>query len=185
MLKIFFIIALIINQVSPVNAADNKPTYLEEVKDLGYIAGQGLGCRAKKYHNFELLARAILVSKSPNDKAQKEAQKIYNEAKVTSFFDLESNNFAGCDEIVYNFNRQKIFKSMLYSDGKIKLFDGTLITPRKAYDASKLYQKDTTAFAKAHEQYKKYVALVEKNGKNAQKVQFKDANYNKYANQFN
>lgn len=165
-------------------AAAPKPTYLEEIKSLGAVAGEGLACRAKKYHQFELLARAILVGKAPNSKLQQEAMRTYNNAKVGTYTMIYDNGFENCDDIVYNFNRQKIFSSVLYSDGRVKLYDGTMITPRKPYDASKLYKKDPNVYAKAEEAYKKAVAQAQKNSKNAKKVPFRDANYSRYANQF-
>ena len=62
--------------------AANKPTYLEEAAGLGSVAGQGLACRAKKYHKFELIARAILVSKAKNDKMQREGLQVFNDELV-------------------------------------------------------------------------------------------------------
>ena len=59
--------------------------YIDEVKTLGYIAGQGMACGASKYGTFELLARAILISKAPSDKMQSEAVYTYNEAKANAY----------------------------------------------------------------------------------------------------
>ena len=36
-------------------------SYLDEVRALGAVSGQGLACGASKYDSFELLARAILI----------------------------------------------------------------------------------------------------------------------------
>jgi hypothetical protein len=169
---------------SQIAAAAEKPTYLEEAAALGSIAGQGLACRAKKYHKFELLARAIVVSKAKSDKMQQDGLQTFNEAKVNSFMDIESEKFSECDEIVYAFNRQKIFETVLYRNGKVKMPDGSLIVPRKEYDVSKLYKRDPEAFAKADAAYKKAVAQAMENGKKQQKVKLKDANYADFANQF-
>lgn len=165
------------------NSSAKQVSYLEEVYGLGSVAGQGLACRAAKYDQYELLARAIMIGKARDAAEQKEAILQYNTGKVEAFMAIEDENFASCDEIIDEFNRQKIFKSTLYSDGKIKLYDGTLITPRKTYNAAKLYQKDPDAFTKADAAYKKYVAEAEKNGKTAKKIPLYDSNYNKYANQ--
>lgn len=164
--------------------AAQKPTYLEEATALGSIAGQGLACRAKKYHKFELLARAIVVTKARNDQMQRDGLRAYNEAKVSAFMDIESEKFSDCDEIVYSFNRQKIFDTVLYRNGKIKMPDGTLITPRKEYDVSKLYKKDPEAFKKAETAYKQAVAKAVKESKNQEKIKLYDANYADFANQF-
>ena len=176
MLNVFFVAA---------QAANRSVSYSEVVYGLGSVAGQGLACQATKYDEYELLARAIMIGKAKDAQQQKEGIEQYNTGKVEAFMAIEDENFASCDEINTEFNSQKIFKSTLYSDGRIKLYDGTMITPRKTYNAARLYEKDPEAFAKADAAYKKSVALAEKNGKNAQKIPLHDANYDKYSNQFN
>lgn len=167
------------------NSAAKDLTYLEEMQQLGYIAGQGLACRARKYQKYELLARALLVTKSPSDALQQQAMQTYNEAKISSMSNVYETDYADCDQIVYNFNRQKIFQTTLYADGKIKLYDGTMLTPRKLYDASSLYKNDPQVYDKALATYKKALANAEKNRQNAPKMELKDSNYSRYANQFN
>jgi len=165
-------------------AAGRPVSYLEEVYGLGSVAGQGLACQVKRYDEYELLARAIMIGKAPDAIQQKEAIQQYNVGKAEAFMAMEDENFASCPEVAEEFARQKIFKSTLYSDGRIKLYDGTMITPRKSYNANRLYEKDPNAFAKADAAYKKYVAQAEKDGKNAEKIQLHDANYDKYSGQF-
>ncbi len=167
-----------------VQASDRNVSYLDEVYSLGSVAGQGLACQAAKYDEYELLARAIMIGKAQNAAQQKEGIEQYNTGKVEAFMAMEDENFAACDEVNAEFNNQKIFKSTLYSDGRIKLYDGTMITPRKTYNAARLYEKDPDAFAKADAAYKKFIAEAEKNGKNAQKIELHDANYDKYSDQF-
>lgn len=183
MKKIVLILGLIAFFVPDAHAAQ-KLTYLEEMYNLGSVSGQGLACKSQKYHQFELLARAILVSKAPDAKAQKDAMQSYTTGKVEAFMAMEDSNFIECPEVLQEFDNQKIFKSVLYSDGRIKMYDGTLIKPRKPYDASKLYQKDREAFLKADAAYKKLVAEVQKNGQNAQKIPLHDANYERFSAEF-
>ena len=160
-------------------------SYLEEMQQLGDVAGQGLACRARKYQKYELLARALLVTKSPNDKLQQQAMRTYNEAKIDAMSTIFDYDYAGCDQIVYSFNRQKIFQSTLYADGKIKLYDGTILKPRKLYDAASLYKNDPKVYDKALASYKKALANAQKNRQNTPKLELRDANYSRYANQFN
>lgn len=185
MQKIKYTFALVCLLTSFNAQAAGKPvSYLEEVYGLGSVAGQGLACQVKRYDEFELLARAIMIGKAPDAVQQKEAIQQYNVGKAEAFMAMEDENFASCPEVAEEFARQKIFKSTLYSDGRIKLYDGTMITPRKTYNANRLYEKDPNAFAKADAAYKKYVAQAEKDGKNAEKIQLHDANYDKYSGQF-
>jgi hypothetical protein len=180
---LFFWVAML-SITTTVTAATKKVGYFDEVEALGSVAGQGLACQAKKYHQIELLARAIMIGKAKDGKQQHEAMQRYNDAKANAYMILKRENLSECDVILTDFDQQKIFKSVLYSDGKIKLYDGTLITPRKAYNAAALYKKDPDVFVKADAAYKKYVAQAQKNSKNAKKIPLTDSNYSKYANQF-
>lgn len=179
----FILAATFFSLCLPVNAAD-KPSYLSEMYSLGSVCGQGLACKSQKYHQFELLARALVVSKAPNDKMQKEGMERYNTGKVEAFMAMEETNFADCDIILEEFDNQKIFQSTLYSDGRIQMYDGTMITPRKPYEADKLYVKDREAFLKADAAYKKSVAQAQKNGQNAKKIPLRDSRYEHFTDQF-
>lgn len=123
--------------------------YIEEIRALGAISGQGMACGATKYDTFEMLARAILISKSPTDALQGKAMYVYNEEKANAYISKQMDGFYGCEEINRRFNAQDIFKAVLYDDGTIQMPDGTIITPRKAYDANFLYKKDNTRLDKA------------------------------------
>ena len=137
------------------NATAKDVSYLEEVQSLGAVAGQGLACNASKYDSFELLARAIMVSKAPSDAAQAEGMKAYNEYKATAFISKMRDGLSGCAEINNAFNQQSIFKATLYGDGTIKMPDGKIITPRKPYDATLIYQKDPEMRQKYIDYYQK------------------------------
>lgn len=126
-------------------AAAQEATYLEEVQALGSISGQGLACDATKYQTFELLARAIMISKAASDGVQEQGMKAYNDYKARSFISVVKDGFRDCDSIVRRFDKQQIFKSTLYGDGTIKMPDGKIITPRHPYDATKVYEKDPNA----------------------------------------
>ena len=164
--------------------AANKPDYFEEMYALGTMSGLGLACKSQQYHQYELLARAMVVSKAANDQMQKDGMQRYNAGKVETFMSMEANNFADCDIIRNSFENQKIFQSTLYSDGKIKLYDGTLITPRKPYQASSLYTKDREAFIKADAAYKKSVANAKKKAQNSKQIPLTDSRYESMAGQF-
>ena len=113
--------------------------YMEEAKALGIIAGQGLACEASKYKTFELLARAIILTKSPSDIQQNAALKAYLEKKADVFVSKQLDNFADCANIAQRFDNQQIFQATLYTDGTLKMPDGQILTPRKPYDASAIY----------------------------------------------
>ena len=136
-------------------ASAQEATYLEEVQSLGAVAGQGLACNASKYDNFELLARAIMVSKAPSDAAQAEGMQAYNEYKAMAFISKMRDGLADCKAINQAFDKQSIFRATLYGDGTIKMPDGKIITPRKPYDATLIYQKDPEMRQKYIDYYQK------------------------------
>lgn len=122
-------------------AAAQMP-YIEEARALGAISGQGLACGASKYDTFEMLARAILLTKSPSDKLQTDAIYAYSEEKANVYISKEMDGFYGCAEINRRFDNQDIFKAVLYADGTIKMPDGQILTPRQPYDARMIYKNN-------------------------------------------
>lgn len=115
--------------------------YIEEVRALGAVAGQGLACGSAKYDTFELLARAILLTKSPSDKLQTDAIYAYSEEKANAYISKEMDGFYECAAINRRFDNQEIFKAVLYADGTIKMPDGQILTPRRPYDARMIYKE--------------------------------------------
>ena len=148
--------------------AQAQMAYEDEARALGAIAGQGLACGSSKYDTFELLARAIVLTKSPSDSLMNKGLKIFTEEKADVFVSKQLDNFANCAAIVKRFDAQDIFKATLYSDGTIKMPDGQILTPRQPYDASQIYDKNSNARQRAEAIYRKDTSKVKR-------VEFKDA----------
>lgn len=161
----FTIVLCMLLVATPLRA---QMAYEDEARALGAVAGQGLACGSTKYDTFELLARAILLTKSPNDSLQSKALKIFTEEKADVFVSKQLDNFADCRRIVERFDAQDIFKTTLYADGTIKMPDGQILTPRQPYDASMIYDKSSNARQRATSIYNKDVSKIKK-------VEFKDA----------
>ena len=130
-------------------------SYLDEVRALGAVSGQGLACGASKYDSFELLARAILISKAPSDSFQAQGMYAYNEEKANAYISKQMDGMYNCAEINRRFDNQEIFNATLYADGTIKMPDGKIITPRQPYDASVIYKKDDEQKTRAQAIYDK------------------------------
>jgi len=143
-------------------------SYEDEVRALGAVAGQGLACGSAKYDTFELLARAIVLTKSPNDELMDKGLKIFTEEKADVFVSKQLDNFADCASIVSRFDAQDIFKITLYGDGTLKMPDGKILTPRNPYDASLIYDKNNNARQRANAIYRKDTSKIKK-------VEFTDA----------
>jgi len=141
-MKKFFALILALTFVGQKANAAPQPTYLEEVRGLGYIAGEGLACDASKYDTYEMIARAFLISRAKSDDEQAKGMEAYNEAKANAFVLKMKDGLSGCDYIAQNFDTQKIFKTVIYGDGTLKMPDGKIIKPRHAYDVTLVYTKD-------------------------------------------
>lgn len=124
------------------SAAGAQMPYLEEMKALGAVAGQGLACGASKYDQFEMLARAIMLTKAPNNAILQKGVYAYTEAKADTYLSKQMDAGFLCGETVQRFDSQDIFNITLYEDGTLKMPDGQIITPRMPYDASKIYRRD-------------------------------------------
>lgn len=151
MKKIFSIFA--IASLLPAFSVQAQTAYIDEVKALGYVAGQGLACGAAKLDTFEMLARAIIITKAISNKNQADGMYAYNEAKADSYFSKQMDGFYGCTDIARRFDRQDIFKATLYGDGSIKMPDGRMFTPRQPYDATILSIKNDKAREEAQKVY--------------------------------
>lgn len=158
MKKFLFLVSVMIVTSGTVKA--QAVSYMEEVQSLGAVSGQGLACEASKYHTFELLARAILISKAPSDSVQAQGMKAFNEYKANAFISKMRDGMADCGEIAAAFDKQPIFKATLYGDGTIKMPDGKIVKPRKAYDATLVYKKDPQARKKYIETYQKKIDKI-------------------------
>lgn len=138
-------------------AKAQKVSYVEEMQALGAVSGQGLACEASKYHTYEMLARAILISKARSDAEQLEGMNAYNEYKVNAFMSKIQDGFYNCGSIALSFDKQKIFNMVLYGDGTIKMPDGSIVTPRNSYDPNFVYQKDDNVRQKYINMYRDQV----------------------------
>ena len=143
-------------------------SYEDEARALGAVAGQGLACGSAKYDTFEMLARAIILTKSPNDELMDKGLKIFTEEKADVFVSKQLDNFSNCANIVSRFDAQDIFKITLYGDGTLKMPDGKILTPRNPYDASMIYDKNANARQRADAIYRKDTSKIKK-------VEFTDA----------
>ena len=154
----FFLTAFML--LLPWNMAYGQMPYLEEVKALGIISGQGMACGSSKHPTFEMLARAIMLTKAPNQQMLTEAAYTYSEAKASTYLSKQMDGYYQCDAIIRRFDNQDIFKINLYADGTLKMPDGQIITPRQPYDASALYKDDKQIEIKAKAIYEGAPARV-------------------------
>lgn len=87
------VLAVLVLLLNAATARSAEP-YLEEVKALGIVSGQGLACGASKFDTFEMLARAILITKASSDRQQAEGMRVYNEAKADAYISKQMDGFS-------------------------------------------------------------------------------------------
>jgi hypothetical protein len=149
-----------------ISSVKAESDYLESVKSLGYISGEGLACNVATYPAYEHLARAYLVSSARSDEEQGQGMYQYNQAKVRAYLRERRESRANCAEVTYRFNNQKILKAKLKKNGTLIMPDGKVITPRQKYDATLLYDKTEDEAGRLDAQYQK---LLQRQKKQAQK----------------
>ena len=136
-------------------------SYVEEAKTLGIVAGQGLACQSSKYDQFEMLARAIILTKAPSQQALQDGLYAYNSAKADVFLAKRRDGGYLCGEILQMFDNQDIYNIVLYEDGTLKMPDGQIITPKTPYDATKIYAVDSNLQQNLNEVYQASVDKVQ------------------------
>lgn len=161
-----FSIIAIISMLVTISSNALANNYLKDVENFGLISGEGLACGVKYYPQYEHIARAYLVSAAKSDEEQAAGMYKYNEAKVRAFMKKKQVALMGCDEVKYRFNKQKILKTKIYKNGKIKFPDGKVIIPRREYDANLVYDRKIDEKAKLDAMYNK---ILKKKKVNAQK----------------
>jgi hypothetical protein len=158
-------IALFVLIMILANISSAQAQYLEDLETLGYVSGEGLACGANKYKRYELIARAFLVSSAKSDKEQLEGMYKYNEAKADGYITKRHDGLLGCDEVRRRFDKQKIFNTKIYKNGTLKMPDGKIIKPRKKYDPTALYKKDSNEREELNQYYDKIVAQKKQRAK--------------------
>lgn len=153
-----FVVSLFIAVLLVICQAVAANNYLEDIRTLGYVSGEGLACGASRYPSYELVARAYLVSSARSDKEQADGMYAYNSAKARAYMNKRREGLMGCEEINARFDKQKIFKAALYKNGTIKMPDGKVIKPRQEYDPRLLYNRNDDERSRLNAYYDKLQA---------------------------
>lgn len=156
MKKTFVLFALSLLIGVQARAQNNSSlSYTDEMDALGTVSGIAMACGAPKYSTFEMLARAILITKAASDDMQEQGMIAFNKAKARAFVSRQRRNLDDCNEINARFDQQKIFKTTLYRDGTIKMYDGKVFHPRQPYDANLLIDNENENRAEVLDIYNK------------------------------
>ncbi len=105
---------------------------LTEAQQLGITAGAALACAAgPKLDDFELIASRIIANKAATEQEEQDGYREYATSKFTTYQEQKKSPQAPCSEVLASFNRLPIFKSVVYADGSVKMFDGTKLMPKR------------------------------------------------------
>ena len=159
-MKIFGLFFLGVLLIKPVHAQeivaledDGPISYMDEVKALGAVAGQGLACGSTRMDTFEMIARVILITKARSNAEQAAGMRAYNEEKANAYISKQLDGFYECAQITRQFDNQDIFNAKIYADGTIQMPDGALYTPRAPYDVTAVSESDENQKEEAQEIY--------------------------------
>ena len=103
---------------------------LTEAEELGITAGLALACNAGgKLDDFELIASRIIANKALTAEAEQKGYREFAEAKFNAYTEQQNDPKETCGAILDSFNRLPIFRSVVFADGGLKMYDGTYLKP--------------------------------------------------------
>lgn len=101
----------------------------DEAALLGTMSGLAEACgeNSKKISDFELIAARLIAVKSATDEEEIAGYQRYAQEKMIAMQKQKNSPKISCNEVLRRFDSMPIFKSVVYSDGSLKLSDGTFL----------------------------------------------------------
>jgi hypothetical protein len=114
----------------PVMAAERTVNGLTEAQQLGITAGTALACNAGgKLDDFELIASRIIANQALTEEAEKQGYREFAESKLRAYNEQRHNPQESCGAVLDSFKHLPIFRSVVYADGGLKMYDGQYLKP--------------------------------------------------------
>ena len=111
---------------------------------LGITAGTALACNAgSKLDDFELIASRIIANSSPTEEAEKAGYREFAEAKLRAYQEQRNNPQESCSVVLDSFRHLPIFRSVVYADGGVRMYDGSYMKPLRPVQQKKSTQKQS------------------------------------------
>ena len=126
------IMLLLLLAVAPAYADDVERTTegLTEAQQLGITAGLALACNAgSKLDDFELIASRLIANKALTAEDEQKGYREFAESKFEAYNEQKNDPKESCGAIMDSFNRLPLFRSVVFADGGIKMYDGTYLKP--------------------------------------------------------
>ncbi len=144
--SVFFVMLLTAFSVSA--ASDRTARGLSEAEQLGITAGTALACNAgAKLDDFELIASRIIANKALTAEAEEAGYRDYAEAKLRAYQEQKNDPQETCGEVLASFNHLPIFRSIVYADGGLKMYDGTFLKPQRPVTQKKAVKQSRSKTA--------------------------------------
>ena len=129
MRKLVFFVCLLLSGATWA-AGERTTEGLTEAEDLGITAGLALACNAGgKLDDFELIASRIIANKALTAEAEQKGYREFAEAKFRAYNEQRNNPKETCGAVLDSFNHLPIFRSVVFADGGLKMYDGTYLKP--------------------------------------------------------
>ena len=126
----------------PVFAGDRTTNGLTEAQQLGITAGTALACNAgSKLDDFELIASRIIANKALTEQEEQKGYREFAESKLRAYHEQRNNPQESCGGVMDSFNHLPIFRSVVYADGGLKMYDGTYLKPQRPIKKPKTTKK--------------------------------------------
>lgn len=140
MKKLMFLLCLC---ALPVFAQGNRTTRgLTEAQQLGITAGVALACNAgSKLDDFELIASRIIANKALTKEEEQKGYREFAESKLRAYNEQRNNPQESCGGVLDSFNHLPIFRSVVYADGGLKMYDGSYLKPLRPVKTYKKTKK--------------------------------------------
>ena len=126
----------------PVLAAERTTNGLTEAQQLGITAGTALACNAgSRLDDFELIASRIIANKALTAEAEQKGYREFAESKLRAYNEQRNNPQESCGAVLDSFKHLPIFRSVVYADGGVKMYDGSYLKPLRPVKQNKSKKK--------------------------------------------
>ena len=125
------VVFLFLLAAMPVYADGDRTTEgLTEAEQLGITSGLALACNAgSKLDDFELIASRLIANKALTAEAEQKGYREFAEAKFNAYNEQKKDPKESCGAILDSFNHLPLFRSVVFADGGLKMYDGTYLKP--------------------------------------------------------
>ena len=142
MKKSAFLMCLLLSG-SVLAAGERTIEGMTEAEELGLTAGLALACNAGgKLDDFELIASRIIANKALTAELEQKGYREFAEAKFNAYTEQRNDPQETCGAVLDSFNNLPIFRSVVFADGGLKMYDGTYLKPLRP--VKQVSQKVTT-----------------------------------------